>query len=166
MAQLISEELVLLAFDPENGGLRASRGARLDAAVACGLIVEAQLLGGVTIDEGRVLAGELTGDPLLDEIVSRIRARRRLLNLEQWVVDLAGRQFRARAAVLRRLVDAGLVSHRRERFAGLIPYDSYGLADAAARTRVDARVRAVLIRGRPSDDRTAILIALLSGAGL
>jgi hypothetical protein len=166
MELLIAEETALIAFDPENGLLRRTGPGRLDAAIASGLVVECLLLGSITAADGSLIAQEDFGDPLLDSVVDRIRTRGRLLSLKQVVVDLAGRQFGARARVLERLATAGMVTRTTARYLGFIARERYALVDQTARDRVDARLREVLVSGQRPDARTAILVSLLMGAGL
>lgn len=162
----LAEQLLLIAFDPEQG--RTSH--RADPALGFGLggavAMDLVLRDAASLQNGKLEAGSPTGDPILDDALDRIRAERRPRDLKHWVKALTGRSVRLRSRLLQRLVEKGVLTARRERVLGLFEVERHTLADPAPRADLVGNVRQALLSDAAAEPRTASLIALMSSCGL
>jgi hypothetical protein len=164
-APLVVEDLLLLLFDPRNGTI-AGEGT-LFYTLAGALLADLALAGQVEADDAPTLTGRrvrATGappsDPLLRDVWDRLATKPRGV---QTVLAEVGPHLRG--PVLDRLVDAGHVRREERRILGVLP--STRLSDGGTPRRDDllAAVRPVLVDDAEPDERTAVLVALLSGSG-
>lgn len=165
-APLVVEDLLLLLFDPRNGTV-AGEGT-LFYTLAGALLADLALAGQVEADDATTLTGRrvrATGsappvDPLLRDVWDRLATKPRGV---QTILAEVGPHLRG--PVLDRLVDAGHVRREERRLLGVLP--STRLSDGGTPRRGDllSAVRPVLVDDAEPDERTAVLVALLSGSG-
>ena len=172
MTRTIASELLLLAMHEEKGKPLID-GSTLNAALAGTAMAELVTAGALTVvldAGGEVRPGRLarTGvarpaDPLLGEIVDTCHGK----TPKNAVAALTTMTFSDRGAELREqllaeLVAEGVLTHDRGRVLGLFPTSSWPEADPTVEQGIRSRVRAVLVDGAEPDQRTAVLISMLS----
>lgn len=85
----IAEELLLLAYDDEKGHITCNSTA-LSYALPGALLIELALLEKVSLEQKQLilLDNRLTGDDILDEVVSLIEQSSHLRSPKKWVKKL------------------------------------------------------------------------------
>ena len=163
---LIAEDVLLLLTDDLTGRPVVDT-TRLDLALAGAAVLELATLGRVDVSgpgeevrPGRLLVRDATptGDPVLDETVRRIAARRRPAKPQDVLPHLTKG---LRAALLDGLVSRGQLVEREGRVLGVFPTRSWPAADGAHEKLLLDGLRDVLVVGRTPTPREASVIGLL-----
>jgi hypothetical protein len=168
MATLIAEDLLLLLLDDESGKL--TNATYLDAGLGGALLVELALGEHVEVVKGSGLWARAkvrpTGvaapsDPVLAEALALIGEK------ERTAQDLVGRLGKKRREpLLQRLEAAGILERKDDRVLGLLPRHRWPSLDSTHEVDVRRQLGDALIRGASPQERTAALIAVLSGMDL
>jgi hypothetical protein len=163
--RLLAEELLLLAWDADHGKPRSSTSVQLPSAVGGALLLDLALRDRlrIEVDVPRASA-RATGDALLDEVAREVREGPRRRKLKRWVrkIGTAARRDQVRD----RLVAQGLLAAADRKVLGLFPVARHRLTDPTEVERLTEEVRRVLAGGRPTDDRMALLVALVGGMSI
>jgi Golgi phosphoprotein 3 len=164
----LPDELLLLALHDEKGSVIPAAAAPLAGALVGAMLMELVLLGRLQeTPYGTVFADRTpTGDPILDEVLTRIADADEPRSASYWVGRLAGTMPRLKDRMLDGLVTRGILERRERRILWIFPSRSFPLADAAAEQQARDRVRAVILDGQTPDRRTAALIGLVRACNL
>uniref|UniRef100_A0AAU2JZB2 GPP34 family phosphoprotein n=1 Tax=Streptomyces sp. NBC_00049 TaxID=2903617 RepID=A0AAU2JZB2_9ACTN len=166
MGITLAEEIVLLSLDDGSGVARQRQSAGWAAAGA--ILLE------LVMAERVVVAGKhlelrdtsSTGEQLLDDRVLLIKAWLRGRAKGRVTDWLTKDHAKAVGAVLRRLVERGLVAEEVTKVLGMFPQRRYPEVDGAVERALRERLRVVVLDGAEPDERTAGLIALIHSAKL
>lgn len=166
MTRLLAEDLLLLCWNDEKGGLHQRCSTTVGPGVGGALVIDAVFAGALVIADDRVqVTGTDPGDPMLTEVVAAA-ARRRPPGVTRLVQEV-GTPSRYKA-VRDRLVDEGVLCADRRRRLGIVPSIRFPPADLATTEALRGRVRA-LLTGRvvPADAelRDVVLAGLAAPAG-
>jgi Golgi phosphoprotein 3 (GPP34) len=162
----LAEELVLLAYD--DSGKSQLSGTNLDLGIGGALLLELALAGRVDVVDKRVVVVDPApvGHPLLDGAVDLIRSERKARKPKDWVTRLSKR---TRAAVLQRLVAAGILDAEEDTVLLVFTRTRYPSAhgvEPPPETEARQRLRAAVTGAADPDARTAALCALVAAVGL
>jgi hypothetical protein len=168
MQPSLPEELLLLALHDEKGSVIPAAASVLNGALIGAVLMELGLAGRLQEhDDGALVADPTpTGNAIMDEALQIIADADHPRMPSYWVGRLSGRMPRLKDRLLEQLVDRGVLERRERRILWVFPSRSFPLADAAAEQQVRDRVRAVILDGRPADQRTAALIGLVRACNL
>ena len=164
---ILPEEIVLLTLDDTSGDALGRTGMAAGLALAGAVLMELSLANRVDNDGHRLIlpSGAPTGEPVLDDSL-------RLLTLEapadsrSALMLLLREADSRRAAVLDRLVAAGLLQRERGGFLRLFG-DRYPKTVGRPETdEVRARLRALAFSDDIPEPRDALLLGLVRSAGL
>jgi golgi phosphoprotein 3 len=163
------EEILLLAVHDEKGSFHSSMHSH---ALAGALVTELVLLDRLRVVERsrrrsflEATSPKATGDPLLDEVLERVRSAKRRAQVKTWVGRVAGiRRLRHRAA--ERLVERGLLARDEGRILGIIPRVRYPAADPRPEEALVAAMQDALMDDGPPDPHTAVLLSLTASSGI
>jgi len=163
--RLLAEDLLLLGWNDDSGRPHGSLAVQLNPAIGGALLLDLALRDRLRmeVDQPRASARP-TGDELLDEVARQIRDGPRRRKLKGWVSKV-GTTAR-RDQVRDRLVGRGLLAAEERKVLGLFTSTRHRLTDPAEVERLTAQVRHVLSGGRPADDRTTVLVALVGGTAV
>jgi len=166
MTPLLAEDLLLLLLDDEKGTARSSYTA---AALGGALLAELALSGAAEIEEKTSFwraphVHVLTAEPLLDPELQRgmavIAEKERSATA---LVQRLGSGLESRLAG--RLAERGILEKREDRILGLFPRTTWPARDTRHEEELQAALAGALVTGTEPDDRTAVLIGLLSATG-
>ncbi|GAB4228379.1 MAG: GPP34 family phosphoprotein [Elainellaceae cyanobacterium] len=167
--QYLSQDLILLALNPETGKTRFSWYAALEYGLVGSLLLDLVLRGKLEIDNGnRVIGANAgnTGDEFLDRHLNEILASSRPRTARFWVTRWRRRYRWFQPIVLQNLVDLGVLQRQEQRILGLFPTQRYFLTDASIRREIVQQVRAAVLEGTGLDSRMAALISLMQASHL
>lgn len=166
MTRLLAEDLLLLCWDDEKGGLHRRCSTTVGPGIGGALVIDAVLAGAlVIVDDRVVVTGTDPGDVMLTEVVAAAD-RRRPPGVTRLVQEV-GTPSRYKA-VRDRLVEQGVLRADRRRVVGLVPSTRFPPADPAITEAVRERVRALLTdRAAPADaePREVVLAGLTVPTG-
>lgn len=174
MVRLLAEDLVLLCWRARRGKPASACANTFPVGITGALVLDASCAGAVAIEDGRVRPTGLdVGDPLVAEIVTAVRSRRRPPTVETLVHGLGAwnRALHGRpvdVSVIARLVDAGVLGATRRHWAGVPGATRHPVTDPDTVTEVRRAVGAELISDRDpgtADRHHGLLTALTEPTG-
>lgn len=175
--QYLSQDLILLALNPQTGKTRFSWYSALDYGLVGSLLLDLVLQGKLEIDNdnrvigairashGQATAGN-TGNEFLDQRLSEVLASSRPRTARFWVTRWRRRYLGIQTIVLQNLVDLGVLERQEQRILGLFPTQRYFLTDESIQREIVQQVRAAVLEGIGLDSRMAALISLMQASHL
>lgn len=167
--QYLSQDLILLALNPQTGKTRFSFYAALEYGLVGSLLLDLVLQGKLEIDNDNRVIGAIagnTGDEFLDRHLNEVLASSRPRTARFWVTRWRRRYRWFQPIVLQNLVDLGVLERQEQRILGLFPTQRYFLTDESIQREIVQQVRAAVLEGIGLDSRTAALISLMQASHL
>ena len=161
----LAEEVLLIAFDAEEGADRSDWG--VDSALAGAVLLDLGARGCLCDQGAGIVAADCDppADPLLGEALLIVRSSKPR-GAREWVERLPTELGSLRDRVARGLVERGILEERRRRVLGLFPAPRYPERDPEPERRLRERMRASLLGEREPSTRDALLVSLLAPHGL
>jgi Golgi phosphoprotein 3 len=163
----LSEELLLLALRDKKGTLVSSASTALKFGLAGAVLMELTLQRRLSIAEDKFTVSDPTptGDDILDEALAKIKASQKSRKAKHWVSKLAGIK-KMKERLLDRLVNEGILRREEHRILRVISTKRYPTAYSGPEMKLRGRIRSVVLDGKTPDERTVIIISLLSACKL
>jgi len=161
----LHEELMLLALREETGTMRNSD--RLAYTLGAAIVSELLLQKRIEIDPVKkkkmlvnLIDPTLFGDPILDEVILKIKDAKRRTNLKKWVIRIAGLKKLKRRIALQ-LCRRGIVREDEDTVLLLFKRKIYPEVNPQPEQKLVARLRDAIFSDSDNvDPRDAIIIAL------
>jgi hypothetical protein len=155
----LADELLLLAYDDETGRPSVSRIA-LDLGMAAAVLIDLVLRGRLAVDDGvvRVADPSPTGDPIADEVLTRIGADSPH-PAASWLQRL---RHGLRDRVLTSLCERGVVRDQDETALEFIQLHRYPTVDRSVEKETRTRLGTALTGAELPDEGTAALATLVA----
>ena len=167
--QYLSQDLILLALNPQTGKTRFSFYAALEYGLVGSLLLDLVLQGKLEIDNNNRVIGAITGntgDEFLDRHLNEVLASSRPRSARFWITRWRRRYRWFQPVVLQNLVDLGVLERQEQRILGLFPTQRYFLTDESIQREIVQQVRAAVLEGIGLDSRMAALISLMQASHL
>jgi Golgi phosphoprotein 3 (GPP34) len=167
--QYLSQDLILLALNPQTGKTRFSFYAALEYGLVGSLLLDLVLQGKLEIDNNNRVIGAIagnTGDEFLDRHLNEVLASSRPRTARFWITRWRRRYRWFQPIVLQNLVDLGVLQRQEQRIFGLFPMQRYFLTDESIQREIVQQVRAAVLEGTGLDSRMAALISLMQASHL
>jgi golgi phosphoprotein 3 len=167
--QYLSQDLILLALNPQTGKTRFSFYAALEYGLVGSLLLDLVLQGKLEIDNDNRVIGAIagnTGDEFLDRHLNEVLASSRPRTARFWITRWRRRYRWFQPVVLQNLVDLGVLERQEQRILGLFPTQRYFLTDESIQREIVQQVRAAVLEGIGLDSRMAALISLMQASYL
>jgi hypothetical protein len=167
--QYLSQDLILLALNPQTGKTRFSFYAALEYGLVGSLLLDLVLQGKLEIDNNNRVIGAITGntgDEFLDRHLNEVLASSRSRTARFWITRWRRRYRWFQPVVLQNLVDLGVLERQEQRILGLFPTQRYFLTDDSIQREIVQQVRAAVLEGIGLDSRMAALISLMQASHL
>jgi hypothetical protein len=175
--QYLSQDLVVLALNPQTGKTRFSWYAALEYGLVGSLLLDLVLrdkleidddnrvIGAIHASHGQATAGN-TGDEFLDRHLNEVLASSRPRTARFWITRWRRRYRWFQPIVLQNLVDLGVLERQEQRILGLFPTQRYFLTDESIQREIVQQVRAAVLAGTGLNSRMAALISLMQASHL
>ncbi len=167
--QYLSQDLILLALNPQTGKTRFSFYAALEYGLIGSLLLDLVLQDKLEIDNNNRVIGAIagnTGDEFLDRHLNEVLASSRPQTARFWITRWRRRYRWFQPIVLQNLVDLGVLERQEQRILGLFPTQRYFLTDESIQREIVQQVRAAVLEGIGLDSRMAALISLMQASHL
>ena len=164
----LHEQLLLLALSDEKGTMQS---LNFEFGAGGAVLAELLLTGRLGLEQARkkqfvkLTDDTLTGDPLLDEVLQRVRAGKRPEQPAAWVRRIAGTK-RLRHRIAERLRYRGILGKKQGRVLLVFSRDLYPTLDPEPERALLALLREALLGTGEVAPTTAILLALAHHIGL
>lgn len=163
-----AEEMLLLVLDDENGRFARVPDWSMNYALAGSVLMDLAMENRIDTDPNKLvlLDGTPTGDDLLDPTLEDITLAEKEHDARYWVERAAGRAQVIRERALERLVEAGILEQRDDRFLWVFKSRRYPAVDGTAQREVKLRVMGVLFSDEIPDPHDVVTICLADACGI
>ncbi|MCY4625756.1 MAG: GPP34 family phosphoprotein [Chloroflexi bacterium] len=166
-----AEEMVLLLLDDESGNFSHIPSWSMDYALAGGVLMDLALENRIDTDLERLILvdGTPIGDSLLDPALADIAADTAAggeRDARYWVEREAERAVATRDECLKRLIAAGVLEERENRFLWVFKSTQYPTVDDTQERAVQRRIMNVLLSDDIPDPRDIVIIGLADATGI
>lgn len=163
-----AEEMLLLVLDDENGRFARVPDWSMNYALAGSVLMDLAMENRIDTDPNKLvlLDGTPTGDDLLDPTLEDIALAEKEHDARYWVERAAGRAQVIRERALERLVEAGILEQRDDRFLWVFKSRRYPAVDGTAQREVKLRVMGVLFSDEIPDPHDVVTICLADACGI
>lgn len=129
--------------------------------------MELTLSDRVTFEDGKIVLNDTTstGDDILDEGLERIKHSKKNRKPSYWVSKLSGIK-KMKDRLLDRLVHKGILRREEHRILRVIPSKRYPTVHGEPEKKLRDSIRAAILDGVEPEERTGILISLVSACSL
>ncbi len=164
----LPEEIILLVLDDESGAILPIPQRTLDSALAGGALMELALRNRIDSDLESiwVIDRTPTGEAYLDALLERMAASKQERDSEGWIQRLAEDSGTIQEAVLKRLVERGILREEEQRFLWVFESRRYPIVDGKEEREVKLRIMGVLFSEEIPDPRDVALISLVDACRL
>ncbi len=162
-----AEEIILLLLNDDDGRFARVQNISLDYAIAGGILMDLALENRIDTDLDNLILIDSTptGDELLDPTLAEI-AEEGGHDARFWVERTALRSEAVREAVLKRLIDKGILEREDDRFLWVFKSRRYPAIDGEAQREVKLRIMGVLFSDEIPDPRDIVIICLADACGI
>ena len=164
----LPEEVILLVLDEGSGALLPVPQRTLDSALAGGALMELALRNRIDtdLDSLWILDSTPTGETYLDQLLQRMADSKNERDSEGWIQRLAEDSGAIQEAVLKRLVERGILREEEQRFLWVFESRRYPMIDGKEEREVKLRIMGVLFSEEIPDPRDVALISLVDACRL
>ena len=166
-----AEEVILLLLNDDDGKFASVPNWSLDYALAGSVLMDLALENRIDTDLQKLVVVDSTpvGDSLLDQTLADIAAgvsAGEERDTGFWVKHAANRADAIREEALSRLVTAGILERRDDRFLWVFQSRRYPAIDGEAEREVKLRIMGVLFSNEIPDPRDVVIICLAEACGI
>jgi hypothetical protein len=131
------------------------------------VLLELTLADRVTFEDSKIVLDDATptGDDILDEGLERIKQSKKNRKPSYWVNKLSGIK-KIKERLLDRLVHKGILRREEHRILRVIPSKRYPTVHGGPEKKLRDSIRAAILDGIEPEERTGILISLVSACSL
>ena len=166
-----AEEMILLLLDDESGNFAHIPSWSMDYALAGGVLMDLALENRIDTDLEKLVLmdatplGDTILDPTLQDIAASVNAGEDR-DARYWVEREAERAPAIRDECLKRLVAAGILEERENRFLWVFKSQQYPVVDPTQERAVQRRIMNVLLSDEIPDPRDIVIICLADATGI
>jgi hypothetical protein len=165
--QTLAEDILLLALDDDKGTVNWQRTTEVPYALGGALLMDLALSGRIDVSNNKVVVRDAgaVGDELLDSSLQTLSASKKDRDPKHWVRKLGERRG-LKEDVARRLVQRGILREEEHQFLWVFHSSRFPTSDSRAEASLRDRVRSVALNGAEPNERTVLLLSLLSASKL
>jgi hypothetical protein len=162
----ISEEILTLAIDDNEGTVSASLKSVLRFGLAGAFLAELVLAKKIELAEDRLTlaSSEPTGDTLFDDILAMISSDNKPRKLGRWIQAIGSKLTIKQVAL--RLVERKVIVIEKKQYAWVIPYPAFPQGQASAKYLLKQHLRGIVLAGEPATPADIILLSNLKACRL
>ena len=163
-----AEEVVLLLLNDEDGRFATVPTWSMEYALAGSVLMDLAFENRIDTDLEKLTVVDATpvGDSLLDETLADIAAAEEERDTRYWVRRTAARADAVREEALSRLVGAGILEPRDDRFLWVFRSRRYPAVDGEPEREVKLRIMGVLFSDEIPHPRDVVIISLAEACGI
>ncbi|MCP4216647.1 MAG: GPP34 family phosphoprotein, partial [bacterium] len=122
----------------------------------------------ITIDGNllTVLKPRKTGDKIFDHTLDILNGAKKAKDMEYWINALWWKSKPIYEGLLESLINRGILKKEEGRILWIIKTKSYPMQYDAPEKEIRARIRGIVLKGKPVDPRTMMLISLVDACSL
>jgi hypothetical protein len=165
------EEIMLLALRDKQGTIAS--GAMYRHAIGGAILAELLMSGRIGVDESRknkkiadIIDTTPVGDPLIDEVLDKMRTAKRRAALQTWVARISGTK-KLKQRVAEQLCKRGILRADEDKILLIFKRKTYPELDPGPEKKLIGRLHDAIFTDKKNlDPRTTVLVSLADSTGL
>lgn len=162
------EEVVLLAVDERNGGLRSTREYSTAYGLVGAVFFDLALAGKIDTDteEVQIIDTTPTGNLTLDRVLSHMAARPHLKTVTAWIEEIFHERSDLEGEALASLIASGILRHEKSKLLWIIDVERFPLVDNKPQQHVRLRLAQAILSDDIPETRDIMLVSIAEPCGL
>lgn len=162
------EEVVLLAVDERNGGLRSTREYSTAYALVGAVFFDLALARKIDTDteEVQIIDTTPTGNATLDRVLTHMAARPELKTVSAWIEEIFHERNDLEGEALASLIASGILRHEKSKLLWIIDVERFPLVDNKPQTHVRLRLANAVLSDTIPATRDIMLVSIVEPCGL
>ena len=162
------EEVVLLAVDENNGGLRSTREFGTAYALVGAVFFDLALAH--RIDTGteaiHIIDTRPTGNATLDRVLAHMAGRPDLKSVREWIEEIFQQRHDLEGEALQSLIAQGILRHEKSKLLWIIDVERFPLVDNKPQQHVKVRLANTILTDDIPLTRDIMLVSIAEPCGL
>ena len=162
------EEVVLLAVDEKNGGLRSTREFGTAYALVGAVFFDLALAGKIDTDTEtiHIIDRTPTGNQTLDRVLAHMAGRPDLTTVRAWLEEIFQHRDDLEGEALQSLIAQGVLRHEKSKLLWIIDVERFPLVDNKPQQHVKLRLANAILSDEIPTTRDIMLVSLAEPCGL
>ena len=162
------EEVVLLAVDEKNGGLRSTREFGTAYALVGAVFFDLALAGKIDTDteDIRIVDSTPTGNPTLDRVLAHMARRPDLKTVRAWIEEIFQHRDDLEGEALNSLISQGILRHEKSKVLWIIDVERFPVVDNKPQQHVKLRLAGTILNDDIPQTRDIMLVSIAEPCGL
>jgi len=159
----LTEKLVVLLLDPDNGRILMDQNRLIYALTAC-LIFEMKEEGLIVFDKDklRVKSFKYPKDPLHEVLFKKMNTGKKDKKFSIWIMKFSWKGGYYKKHIIQSLENKQDIGKERKRFLNLFPYNRYFFINLAIRRKLLGKLRAIVFDSVNPDQEDILILGLVS----
>jgi golgi phosphoprotein 3 len=162
------EEVVLLAVDERNGGLRSTREYSTAYALVGAVFFDLALARRIDTDtdEVQIIDAAPTGNPTLDRVLAHMAQRRDLKTVDAWIEEIFHQRDDLEGEALESLIAQGILRHEKSKLLWIIDVERFPVVNNKPQQHVRLRLAQTILSDDIPATRDIMLVSIAEPCGL
>jgi golgi phosphoprotein 3 len=162
------EEVVLLAVDESNGGLRSTREFGTAYALVGAVFFDLALARKIDTDTEaiQIIDHTPTGNGTLDRVLAHMATRPDLTTVRAWLEEIFQKRDDLEGEALQSLIGQGILRHEKSKLLWIIDVERFPLADNKPQQHVKVRLANAILTDEIPQTRDIMLVSIAEPCGL
>jgi hypothetical protein len=162
------EEVVLLAVDERNGGLRSTREYSTAYALVGAVFFDLALAKKIDTDteEVQIIDTAPTGNATLDRVLAHMASRPDLKTVSAWIEEIFHERSDLEGEALASLISSGILRHEKSKLLWIIDVERFPLVDNKPQLHVRLRLANAVLADTIPTTRDIMLVSIAEPCGL
>jgi Golgi phosphoprotein 3 len=162
------EEVVLLAVDERNGGLRSTREFSTAYALVGAVFFDLALARKIDSDteEIQIIDQTPTGNATLDRVLEHMAKRPDLKTVTAWIEEIFHRRDDLEGEALQSLIAQGILRHEKSKLLWIIDVERFPLVNNKPQQHVKLRLAQAILSDDIPETRDIMLVSIAEPCGL
>jgi Golgi phosphoprotein 3 len=162
------EEVVLLAVDERNGGLRSTREYSTAYALVGAVFFDLALTRKIDTgtDEIQIVDPTPTGNATLDRVLAHMAKRPDLKTVASWIEEIFHQRDDLEGEALQSLIAQGILRHEKSKLLWIIDVERFPLVDNKPQQHVKLRLAQAILSDDIPPTRDIMLVSIAEPCGL
>jgi golgi phosphoprotein 3 len=162
------EEVVLLAVDERNGGLRSSREFSTAYALVGAVFFDLALARRIDSDteEIQIIDSTPTGNTTLDQVLQHMAKRPDLKTVKAWIEEIFHRRDDLEGEALQSLIAREILRHEKSKLLWIIDVERFPLVNNKPQQHVKLRLAQAILSDDIPETRDIMLVSIAEPCGL
>ena len=162
------EEVVLLAVDERNGGLRSTREFSTAYALVGAVFFDLALARKIDTgtEEIQIIDTTPTGNATLDTVLEHMAKRPDLKTVAAWMEEIFHRRDDLEGEALQSLIARGILRHEKSKLLWIIDVERFPLVNNKPQQHVKVRLAQAILSDDIPETRDIMLVSIAEPCGL